>query len=598
MTGSPRDDEHLDVLVVGSGFGGSVAALRLTQKGYRVGVLEAGRRFADEDFAATSWDLKNFLWAPALGLMGIQRIHLLKDVLVLAGAGVGGGSLNYANTLYRPQADAFYADPQWAHITDWRAELAPHYDVAERMLGVVTNPTTTPVDELYREVAEQMGVGQTFRSAPVGVFFGRDGAKEPGVAVDDPYFSGEGPRRTGCLECGECMVGCRHGAKNTLVKNYLWFAERGGAQIHAQTTVTRIRPRPEGGYAVTTVPSGRPFARRLGRLGRLVGAGPRTFTADQVVLAAGAWGTQHLLHRLRQDGDLPHLSDRLGQLTRTNSEALLGAVRPVGKDGPDLTRGVAITSSFHPDDTTHVEPVRYGVGQNAMGLLTSPYLVDGAPPDADGVVPAATTRGRLRRATGFLRAAVTEPQALVHQLRGLGTWSEHTSIALVMQTIDNSITVRPGRGLLGRYRLTSGPGHGRPNPTWIPVAHEAVRRLAALLGGRPGGSVGDVVDIPMTAHFLGGCVIGGSADDGVVDPYHRVHGHPGLHIVDGSTISANLGVNPSLTITAQAERAMALWPRRGDPDGRPASGTAYRRLDAPAGPVPGVSLPWPGSGRR
>ncbi len=416
---SDTSDLHHDVLVVGSGFGGSVAALRLTEKGYRVGVLEAGRRFADEDFAATSWDLRRFLWAPALGLRGIQRIHLLRDVLVLAGAGVGGGSLNYANTLYRPQSDAFFEDPQWAHITDWREELDPHYDVAERMLGVVTNPSLTPVDELYREVAEEMGVGHTFRLAPVGVFFGRDGAREPGTQVPDPYFGGEGPSRTGCLECGECMVGCRYGAKNTLVKNYLWFAERGGARIHPDTTVTRIRPRPQGGFEVSTV-----------RSGPVWGRARRTFAADQVVLAAGTWGTQHLLHRLRRDGDLPHLSDRLGALTRTNSEALLGAMRTRPDVPPDLTRGVAITSSFHPDPTTHVEPVRYGVGQNAMGLLTTPYLLDGAPPDEDGIVPAATARGRVRRATGWLQAAVREPGALLEQLRTISTWSERTSIAL------------------------------------------------------------------------------------------------------------------------------------------------------------------------
>ena len=302
--------------------------------------------------------------------------------------------------------------------------------------------------------------------------------------------------------------------------------------------------------------------------------------------------TQHLLHRLRRDGDLPHLSDRLGHLTRTNSEALLGAMRRT-VEGPSLTRGVAITSSFHPDEHTHVEPVRYGRGQNAMGLLTTPYLVDGTAPGEDGVVPAATLGGRVRRAGGALRAAAREPGALLAQLRGLGTWSERTSIALVMQTVDNSITVRAARGLLGRYRLTSGPGHGRPNPTWIPVAHEAARRLATALGGRPGGSVGDVLDIPMTAHFLGGCAIGETAQTGVVDPYHRVHGHPGLHVVDGSAISANLGVNPSLTITAQAERAFSMWPRRGEPDPRPEPGTAYLRLPQAPARVPGVGLPWP-----
>ena len=572
---APHPPEHTDVLVVGSGFGGSVSALRLREKGYAVTVLEAGRRFADEDFAATSWDLRRFLWAPALGLRGIQRIHLLRDVLVLAGAGVGGGSLNYANTLYRPRSDAFFRDPQWAHVTDWRAELDPHYDTAERMLGVVTNPTVTPVDALYRRVAEEMGVGESFRRAPVGVFFGREGALEPGVEVDDPYFGGAGPRRRGCLECGECMVGCRHGAKNTLVKNYLFLAERLGARIVPDTTVTRIRPRPQGGYAVTTVPTGT-------RLARLRPGARHTRTADHVVLAAGAWGTQHLLHRLRRDGDLPHLSDRLGELTRTNSEALLGATRPRGAVGADLTRGVAITSSFHPDEHTHVEPCRYGRGQNAMGLLSTPYLADGdADPGASG--PAA----RVRRAGRWLRAAAADPGGLVDHLLGLSRWSERTTIALVMQTLDNSITVRAGRGLLGRYRLTSGRGHGAPNPTWIPVAHEAVRRMARHLSGRPGSAVGDVVNVPMTAHFLGGCVIGDSPATGVVDPYHRVHGHPGLHVVDGSTISANLGVNPSLTITAQAERAMSLWPCRGEPDPRPAPGERYAGVPA----VP-PSAPW------
>ena len=558
---------HADVLVVGSGFGGSVAALRLREKGYAVTVLEAGRRFEDADFAATSWDLKRFLWLPALGLKGIQRIHLLKDVIILAGAGVGGGSLNYANTLYRPQSDAFYDDPQWAGIADWRAELAPHYDTAERMLGVTTNPTTTAADELYRSVADEMGVGHTFRLAPVGVFFGRDGAKESGVEVEDPYFGGAGPRRTGCLECGECMVGCRWGAKNTLVKNYLWFAERLGARIVPETTVTRVRPRPQGGYEVTTVRSGAHLARwRAGVR--------RTFTADQVVLAAGAWGTQHLLHRLKRDGDLPHLSDRLGVLTRTNSEALLGAMRSPGASEPDFTRGVAITSSFHPDEHTHIEPVRYGRGQNAMGLLSTPYLVDGpsaTAPTSSARTPSAAVSilARARRLGGFLRAAAREPRQLVDHVRTLDRWSERTTIALVMQTVDNSITVRATRGLLG-YKLTSGPGHGAENPTWIPVAHDALRRIARRLGGRPGGGVGDIVNIPMTAHFIGGCAIGETAATGVIDPYHRVHGHPGLHVVDGSAISANLGVNPSLTITAQAERAMSLWPRKGEPDQRPA----------------------------
>ena len=559
--------EHHDVVVVGSGFGGSVSALRLAEKGYAVTVLEAGRRFEDADFARTSWDLRRFLWAPGLGLHGIQRIHLLPDVLVLAGAGVGGGSLNYANTLYRPESDAFYEDPQWAGLTDWRAELAPHYDTASRMLGVVTNPTTTPVDLLYREVAEELGVADTFRPTPVGVFFGRGGELEPGVEVDDPFFGGAGPRRTGCLQCGECMVGCRHGAKNTLVKNYLWLAERAGARVVPDTTVVRVVARAEGGYEVHTRPSGWWGPRARARRHTSV------LTADQVVLAAGTWGTQHLLHRMRRDGDLPGLSDRLGHLTRTNSESLVGALVPrrAGGVDTDLTRGVAITSSFYPQPDTHVEPVRYGRGQNAMGLLVT-LLTDGG--------------GRVPRPLRWAGQVARHPLRLLGHYAGLGSWSERTTIALVMQSLDNSITVRAGRGPLGGYRLTSGPGHGAPSPTWIPAANDVVRRLARRLGGWAGGSVGEIFDVPMTAHFLGGCVIGDSPQTGVVDAYHRVHGHPGLHVVDGSAVSANPGVNPALTITAQAERAMSMWPVKGEPDPRPVPGEPYRRVVPVAGHRP------------
>ncbi|HSV64538.1 MAG TPA: GMC family oxidoreductase [Mycobacteriales bacterium] len=548
-----------DVLVIGSGFGGSVTALRLTEKGYRVGVLEAGRRFADHELATSSWHVRQFLWAPRLGCYGIQRIHLLHDVVVLAGAGVGGGSLNYANTLYEPPA-AFYADPQWAHITDWRAELAPYYDQARRMLGVVTNPTTTRADELFREVAEDMGVGETFRPTPVGVFFGR-----PGVEVADPYFGGAGPRRTGCRECGECMTGCRHNAKNTLVKNYLYLAERNGATVHPMTTVTAVRPldtslgaslggspggsQPYGGYAVDTVRTG---PRRRER---------RTLRAEQVVFAAGTHGTQRLLHRMRDERLLPHLSPRLGELTRTNSESILGA-QTLGR-GTDFTRGVAITSSFHPDEHTHIEPVRYGRGSNAMGLLST-FLTEGG--------------SRVPRWAQWLGLAARHP-LLGIRLHIPRRWSERTIIALVMQSLDNSITTYTRRGLFGR-RLTSRQGHGEPNPSWIPAGTEAVRRLATKIGGYPGGSWGEIANIPLTAHLIGGVTVGESAECGVIDPYHRVYGHPGLHVVDGSAISANLGVNPALTITAQAERAMAFWPNRGEPDRRPAPGTAYRRLAA------------------
>ncbi|MGK2948543.1 MAG: FAD-dependent oxidoreductase [Acidimicrobiales bacterium] len=540
-------DESVDVIVIGSGFGGSTTALRLTEKGHRVAVLEAGRRFDESTLPKTSWRLRSFLWAPRLGCFGIQRISLLKDVMILSGAGVGGGSLNYANTLYEPK-DPFYVDPQWGHITDWRAELAPFYDQAKRMLGVVPNPTTTPADEVMRAVAEEMGVGDTFGPTPVGVFFG-DG---PGVEVPDPFFGGVGPARSGCQHCGECMTGCRHGAKNTLLQNYLYLAERAGAVVHPLTTVTRIRPRPDGRYAVDTE-----------RTGAWVRKRRRTFVARDVVLAAGTLGTQKLLHRLRDEGDLPHLSPRLGQLTRTNSEAILGA-RAFRRD-VDFSRGVAITSSFHPDDHTHVEPVRYGKGSNMMGLLTT-ALADGG--------------GRSRPLT-WAKEVLRHPVMMLKNL-SMRRWSEQTIIALVMQTRDNSITCSTKRGLFGRRKLTSAQGHGEPNPTWIPAGHEAVRRIAARIQGFAGGGWNDVFNIPMTAHFLGGTPIGDSPDTGVIDPYHRVYGHPGLHVVDGAAVSANLGVNPSLTITAQAERAASLWPNAGDPDPRPPLGAAYQRL----APVP------------
>ncbi|MGB2568591.1 FAD-dependent oxidoreductase [Micromonospora citrea] len=559
-----------DVVVIGSGFGGSVTALRLAEKGYRVGVLEAGRRFADDEFPETSWRLRRFLWAPRFGCFGLQRITLLRSadrkagggVLVLSGAGVGGGSLVYANTLYEPLA-AFYDDPQWRGITDWRDELARHYDQAKRMLGVTTYPLSTGADRAMRAVAERMGVGHTFHATPVGVHIGR-----PGQRVADPYFGGVGPERTGCNHCGSCMTGCRHGAKNTLVKNYLWLAERLGVQVHPLTTVTAVRPAPGGGYEVHTERTGAWLRKRR-----------QVVHADQVVFGAGALGTQRLLHAMKATGALPALSPRLGELTRTNSEAILGASvgpRQARSRGLDFTEGVAITSSFHPDPQTHVEPVRYGRGSNAMGLLQS-LLVDGGP----------------RRVRRWLGSIVRQPGTAARML-SVRRWSERTVIALVMQSVDNSLTTRFRRGPFGR-RLVSGPGHGAPNPTWIPAGNQAVRLLAEEIGGTPGGALTEPFNIPMTAHILGGAVIGASPADGVIDPWHRVYGHPGLHVVDGAAVSANLGVNPSLTITAQAERAMSYWPNKGEDDPRPPLGEAYRRV-APVPPRrPAVPADAPGA---
>jgi cholesterol oxidase len=546
-----------DVLVVGSGFGGSVAALRAAEKGYRVTVVEAGRRFTEDTLPKTSWDVRSFFWAPRLGWLGIQKITPLNDVLVLSGAGVGGGSLVYANTLYTP-LDDFFTDRQWAHITDWKVELSPYYDQASRMLGVTDNPTITPSDVEMRAVAEDMGVGHTFHVTPVGVFFG----DHPGETVPDPYFGGAGPARTGCIQCGDCMIGCRYGAKNRLDVNYLYLAEALGAQIVPETTVTAVRPRRHGGYDVLTR---RTTNRR----------DTQTLTAEQVVFAAGTLGTQRLLHRMRDDGVLPDLSPRLGELTRTNSEAILGAMS-LRKDA-DYSRGVAITSSFHPDAQTHVEPVRYGKGSNAMGLLST-WMTDGGT--------------RTPRFVKWLGAVIRHP---IYTLRlfWLRGWSERTIIVLVMQSLDNSLTVRRKKGLLGE-RLVTRQGHGEANPTWIPVGNEVTRRLADKIGGMPGGSVGEIVNIPMTAHIIGGCPIGDSVRTGVVDGWQRVFGYDGLHVVDGAAVTANLGVNPSLTITAQAERAMAFWPNKGDTDPRPPIGASYQRVAAVSPQRPAVPAGAPG----
>lgn len=558
-----HDGYDYDVIVVGSGFGGSVSALRLTEKGYRVGVLEAGRRFTRESLPKNSWDLKNYLWAPKLGMYGIQRIHLLGNVMVLAGAGVGGGSLNYANTLYVPPK-AFFDDPQWKDITDWQEELKPYYDQAKRMLGVRLNPTMTPSDVHLKAAAERMGVGDSFHFAPVGVFFGdgKDadgGAKaSPGQRVPDPYFGGAGPERNACTECGECMTGCRHGAKNTLNENYLHLAEKAGAVVHPMTTVVSVTDDSRGGYAVATLPTDR----------RKKGAG-RLFTARRVVIAAGTYGTQTLLHRMKANGQLPHVSARLGDLTRTNSEALVGAQtddrryrKAHGTPRADFTQGVAITSSIHPDENTHIEPVRYGKGSNAMGglsILQVPY-----------------TEGSSR-VLAWLANAARHPTLVLRSLSNR-RWSERSIIGLVMQSLDNSLTTYLKPGGVGKGLLTARQGHGAPNPKQIRAATEAASALAAEINGFPGSNVGELMGTPLTAHFLGGCPIGDSADTGVIDPYHRLYGHPGISVVDGAAVSANLGVNPSLTITAQAERAMSFWPNKGEEDPRPAPGAAYERL--------------------
>jgi cholesterol oxidase len=525
------DSFDFDWLVIGSGFGGSVCALRLAEKGYSVGVLECGRRFADDELPRSTSDLRRYFWNPRLGMKGIFRLTTFRHVSVVSGCGVGGGSLGYANTLYVPPR-AFYEDAQWAGLADWESALAPHYAEAQRMLGVVENPHGDHVDELLRELGEELGVGASYKKTPVGIFFG-----EPGETVPDPYFGGEGPERTGCRLCGRCMVGCPHGAKNTLVKNYLYFAEREGACVMPERTVTDVTPLGDGsgadGYAVQSVRSGAWFRKQR-----------QTLTARGVIVAAGALGTNKLLSRSRASGSLSRLSPRLGELVRTNSESILTVTVPA--DYPhDLVGRIAITSSIYPDPNTHIETVTYGDAGNSMHRLYTLMVGDGT---------------RVTRPMRWLA------QVLRHPLRFLKVlfprhWSRRTIILLVMQTLDNAIALRPRKGPFGAFWLTTEQDAEKPNPTFIPIANQAAEWFARRTGGIAQSSVTEALfNIPTTAHILGGAVIGADAEHGVVDARQRVFGYENLLVCDGAAVPANVGVNPSLTITALAEHAMSHVP--------------------------------------
>jgi cholesterol oxidase len=528
---APVEGFEFDWLVIGSGFGGSVSALRLSEKGYSVGVLECGRRFADDEFPRSTADLKRYFWRPRLGMKGIFRLTTFKDVVVVSGCGVGGGSLGYANTLYVPPK-AFFEDRQWAEMEDWEAELAPHYEEAQRMLGVVQNPYEDPADQLLRELGDELGVGDSYKKTPVGVYFG-----EAGETVPDPYFDGDGPERTGCMLCGRCIVGCPHGAKNTLVKNYLYFAEKRGARVMPERTVIDIRPvgSADGaeGYEVVTVRSGA-WLRRDRRVHRARG----------VVVAAGPLGTNKLLQRCRLEGSLPRISPRLGELVRTNSESVLTVTVP--EDYPDdLIKRVAITSSIYPDPNTHIETVTYGDDGDSMHRLYTLLVGDGT---------------RLTRPLKLLGQIVLHPRRLAKVLFPRH-WSRRTIIILVMQTLDNAIALRPRKGPLGSFWLQTEQDPERPTPTFIPIANQAAEWFATRTGGIAQSSVFEALfNIPTTAHILGGAVIAPDAERGVVDSRQRVFGYENLLVCDGSAIPANVGVNPSLTITALAEHAMSHVP--------------------------------------
>jgi cholesterol oxidase len=520
--------EH-DWIIIGSGFGGSVSALRLAEKGYRVTVLEAGRRFRDEDYAESTWDLKRFLWAPFLGLRGIFRLTPFRDVFIASGSAVGGGSVVYANTLYRA-APEFFTNPQWRDLKDWASALAPHYDTAEHMLGVQEVPRDSDSQQLLRKVGSHFGVEHTFRRTPVGVYFGK-----PGATVPDPYFGGEGPERTGCTFCGACMVGCREGAKNTLVKNYLWFAEKRGARVQPDRQVVDIRPlgAEDGsdGYLVTTERPGAWFRKDR-----------QTFTTRGIVMSAGALGTNQLLARCKMSGSLPRISDRLGQLVRTNSESILAVTLPEGMARP--WNDVAISASIHPRPDTHIEFVTYGRHGDFMSFLYTLLTGDGT---------------RVTRPLMWLGNVVRHPINFLKTLWPVG-WSRRTAIFLVMQSLDNAIAFRVKRGLFG-VSLTTEQDPEKPNPTFIEAGQQAAEWLAEHTGGYAQSMVLEAwANIPTTAHILGGAVIGRDASTGVVDMQSRLFGYRNFLVCDGSTVPANPGVNPSLTITAISEHAMSHVP--------------------------------------
>jgi cholesterol oxidase len=521
-----------DVLVIGSGFGGSVSACRLSEKGYRVGVLEQGKRYRNEDFAKNTWELRKYLWVPRLGCHGIFALKVMKDLVVFHGAGVGGGSLVYANTHLAPP-DRFYQDPKWAHLADWKTALSPHYREAQRMLGSVEPPETYESDEALREVLQHMGTGHTFKKHTVGIYFGSAGQKST-----DPYFGGAGPERTGCTRCGACMVGCRVGAKNTLDKNYLHFAEKHGAQVIAETRVISVKPLGaldgSDGYEVETECST-----------SLLGQPRKRFTAHKIIFSAGVLGTVKLWWKCKDEGLLPHVSSQLGKFVRTNSESISGVVAW----GRDLSRGIAISSGGHTPDGTHVEIYRYGQHADSMAMLATVH----------------TSGGPLPRQLYFLAALLRHPLRAFRNVVWPVGWSKGMAGVLAMQSVDNSMELHYKRSLLSPLRktLTSDWGTRQKPPTFLPQAHEVTERLGKVLSAQPSSVLPEVLlDTTTTAHILGGCPMGDSAENGVIDSQCRVFGYQGMYVVDGSMIGANLGVNPSLTITAMAEHAMShIGPR-------------------------------------
>ena len=528
-----------DFVIIGSGFGGSVSAMRLTEKGYSVLVLEKGKRFEDSDFAQSNWQFWKYLWLPALRAHGILQISILKGVMVLHGAGVGGGSLGYANVLEVP-TDATFATPAWNQSLKWGEVLHPHYETAKRMLGVARNPKLWTADHILKQMADEIHMGHTFRATDVGAYFG-----EAGLTVNDPYFGGEGPARAGCQHCGGCMVGCRHNAKNTLPKNYLYFAEKNGSILKSEMEVIDVRPwtvddgrstvhnlQSDTRYAITYQSSTSPFKRK------------HTVYTTNVIFSAGVMGTIKLLLNLRDvKKSLPKLSGRLGHMVRTNSEALLGSVARTSDI--NYSEGVSISSIYNHDEITRVEPVRYPDGSSLMRFLAAPMI------DTDVSVPV--------RVLKFLGWAATHPIDFAKALI-LPGWAHNVTILLVMQHADNRMRFRMGRSLFTLFRkgMVAEEEPGYKIHAQVKGSHELTRDFARRTNGVALGSLGEnLLGLPTTAHILGGAPIGKDANEGVVNENFEVHNYEGMYIIDGSIMPANPGVNPSLTITALAEYAMS-----------------------------------------
>lgn len=525
-----------DYVIIGSGFGGSVSAMRLTEKGYSVLILERGKRYNDKDFPKSNWNLPKFLWMPKMRLFGFFEMTFMNGLLALHGSGVGGGSLTYGNVLMEPD-DKLFRTAGWQHLADWKTLLAPHYATARQMLGVTPNPKLWPADKELQQIAGELGYAESFHPTDVGVYFG-DPDKE-GETVPDPYFDGEGPERAGCIHCGGCMVGCRENAKNMLTKNYLYFAEKNGAEIIAEAKVEDIKP-------VSPTDSAGPCYRVIYRSSTsLVKREQVEVHARKVIVAAGAIGTMELLFRCRDETrSLPKISQRLGDQVRTNSENIMG-VTTRNKD-VNYSEGIAITSIFQADEVTRIEPVKYADGASFIRSMTAP-LVEGDHPI-------------------WLRFAKTFWEMIRHPIDFLyskffARWSRFTTIFLVMQTEDNLTHVRPGRNFFTLFLkgLVLKPDADHPIPKQIPVGNQVIRTFAKRTNGIPQAAFTDsLFNFPTTAHFMGGVPIGSDDTEGVVGIDCQTHHYPGLYVVDGSIMPGNPGVNPSLSITALAEYAMSL----------------------------------------